>query len=98
MFEELLKSHRLLVDMRSGWEEGWPTSKGPPVNTKECSRSGESADTYFVLQDFYLCVGCFFFSNPWLVRAEVSGMGLWNVSEESIVWKPALCILGSFPS
>ena len=73
------------------------TSKEPPVNTKECSRSGESADTYFVLQNFYLCVGCFF-SIPSLVRAEVSRVGLWNVSEESIVWKPALCILGSFPS
>ena len=51
----------------------------------------------FVLQDFYLCVGCLF-SIPSLVRAEVSRVGLWNVSEESIVWKPALCILGSFPS
>ena len=63
----------LLVDMRSG-REGWSTSKESPVNTKECSWSGESADTYFVLQDFYLCVRCFF-STPRLVGESRSQQG-----------------------
>ena len=47
---------------------------------------------------FIFALGVSFLLLGWLVRAEVSRVGLWNVSEESIVWKPALCILGSFPS
>ena len=106
--EELLKSQILLVDMFAlggcwliwgvGGREGGRLQRSHRWIQRNAA-GPESLPTHILCcRTFIFALGVSFLFLRWLVRAEVSRRGLWNVSEESIVWKPALCILGSFPS